>query len=73
MLTHSVFNPVSPQALAISNLFVFIMLISLVILLIIVGTLAYTCTHFRFQPGQADPPQRFGFTPLEITWTLIPT
>jgi cytochrome c oxidase subunit 2 len=72
MLKHSVFNPVSPQALAISNLFIFIMIISLVILLIIVGILAYTTTHFRYRPGQEDPPQRFGLTRLEITWTVIP-
>lgn len=72
MFSHSVFDPVSPQALAISNLFIFIMIVSLAILLLIVGILAYTCTHFRYHPGQADPPQRFGLTKLEITWTVIP-
>jgi cytochrome c oxidase subunit 2 len=73
MLTNSVFNPVSPQGLAISNLFIFISIVSLVIILGIVGVLAYTLTHFRARPGQGEPPQSFGVLWMEVVWTAIPT
>jgi cytochrome c oxidase subunit 2 len=72
MLSHSVFNPVSPQALSISNLFIFLMVVSLIIILLIVGVLAYTLTHFRYRPGQEEPPPSFGVLRLEVIWTAIP-
>jgi cytochrome c oxidase subunit 2 len=73
MLSHSVFNPVSPQGLAISNLFVFISIVSLGIILLIMGVLAYTLTRYRSRPGQGEPPQTFGVVPLEIVWIAIPS
>src|SRR5579871_5495912 len=72
MLRYSVFNPVSPQGLAISNLFIVISIISLGIILLIMGVLAYTLTKFRYRPGQGEPPQTFGVVRLEIIWTVIP-
>lgn len=73
MLGHSVFNPMSPQALAISNLTIVLMIISGFIVLGITGVLIYTMIRFRRRPGQTgEPPQQFGVVKLEIAWTVIP-
>lgn len=72
MLSHSVFNPMSPQATAISNLFIAIMIIALVIVVGITGALVYTMIRFRRRPGQGDPPPQFGIVKLEIAWTAVP-
>ena len=65
-------DPKSPQALAISDLFVITLLISAVILLLITGLVIYSAVRFRARPGDGEPPQNFGFTPLEIGWTAGP-
>jgi len=73
LLSHSVFNPMSPQAQAISNLTIFLMLISLLISVAITGVLIYALIRFRARPGQdGEPPQTFGITRLEIAWTATP-
>lgn len=73
MLSHSVFNPMSPQATAISNLFIVLMLISLAIVAGIAGVLIYTTIRYRRRPDQVgEPPQQFGIVKLEIAWTAIP-
>jgi heme/copper-type cytochrome/quinol oxidase subunit 2 len=69
MLGHSVFDPLSPQAHAISNLFIFASVIAVAIIALISAVLAYTTIRFRDRPGQGDPPQTFGLRWLEITWT----
>jgi cytochrome c oxidase subunit 2 len=72
MFAHSVFDPVSPQGLAISNLFIILMLIAVLIIALIVGVLVITALRFRQRPGQGDPPQTFGLRRLELVWTAIP-
>lgn len=73
MLSHSVFNPMSPQATAISNLTIVLMIISGAICLGIAGVLVYTSIRFRRRPDQmGEPPQQFGIVKLEIVWTVIP-
>jgi len=73
MLSHSVFNPMSPQAQAISNLTIFLMLLGLLISVGIVGVMIYALIRFRARPGQeGEPPQTFGITRLEIAWTATP-
>ena len=73
MLSNSVFNPMSPQAQAISNLTIFLMLLGLLISVGIVGVLIYALIRFRARPGQeGEPPQTFGITRLEIAWTATP-
>lgn len=63
----------SPQAHAISNLFVFTMVISGLICLGISAVIVYSLIRYRVRPGQTgEPPQIFGNTRLEITWTVIP-
>ena len=72
MLGRSVFDPLSPQAHAISNLFIFTSIIALAIIVLIVAVLTYTTIRFRQRPGQGDPRQTFGLSWLEIIWTVIP-
>lgn len=73
MLDHSVFNPMSPQANAISNLFILTIIISLLIIVGISGVLVYSLIRYRARPGQqGEPPQTFGIVRLEVAWTIIP-
>jgi heme/copper-type cytochrome/quinol oxidase subunit 2 len=69
MFGHSVLNPRSPQALAIPNLFVFLLLAAGANLLELVGTLAITLPLYRHRKGRSDPPQTFGRVDMEIAWT----
>jgi cytochrome c oxidase subunit 2 len=73
MFSHSVFNPASPMADAISNLFIFLMVASALVTAGLVLTLGYTLPRFRHRPGQGDPPQTFGRLDMEIVWTVLPT
>ena len=72
MFSHSVLNPMSPQALAISKLFVFILIAAGANLLGLVGTLAITLPLYRHRKGQGDPPPTFGRFDMEIAWTSAP-
>ncbi len=73
MLSNSVFNPMSPQAQAISNLTIFLMLLGLLIAVGITGVMFYALIRFRARPGQeGEPPQTFGITRVEIAWTATP-
>jgi cytochrome c oxidase subunit 2 len=73
MLTHSVLNPRSPLGLAISHLFVAVLIIAGAIVLGIMLVLAYTMVRYRARPGhEGDPPQTYGRTSFEIAWTVIP-
>ena len=66
------FDPKSPQALAISDLFVITLLIAAGILLLVTGLVLYIAFRYRYKPGMGEPPQNFGHTPLEIGWTAGP-
>jgi len=74
LLNHTFLNPASPQTRAVSNLFWVGGAVATVILLIPTIALLYTITHFRHKPDQqGEPHQVYGFTRLEITWTVVPT
>jgi cytochrome c oxidase subunit II len=71
----SIFNPVSPQAQAISNLSILVFAISAFIFIVVEGILFYSIFRFR-QRGAAtpnEPPQVYGSVPIEIAWTAAPT
>jgi cytochrome c oxidase subunit 2 len=70
----SIFDPVSPPAEAIRNLFWFIMAISSVIALVVEGVLVYNLWQFRQSPTSkaGEPPQIYGSMPIEIAWTTAP-
>ena len=73
LFTHSIFNPMSPPADAISNLTIFTMIIAGIICLGITAVILYSVVRYRARPGDTEEaPQIFGNTRLEITWTVIP-
>jgi cytochrome c oxidase subunit 2 len=66
------FDPKSPQALAISNLFIITLLIAAVIFAIVTGLVIYIAIKYRARGEETEPRQVFGHTRLEIGWTLGP-
>ena len=68
----SIFDPASPQAQAILNLFYILLGISLIIFLIVVGAIFYSIIRSRRAGLSGEPAQVYGNTKLELTWTLIP-
>lgn len=65
-------HPVSPQALAISHLFVALLLImGGVFLLVAVWTLV-NILRFRARPNSPDPQQYYGSSTVELAWTIPP-
>lgn len=67
----SIFDPASPQAQAILNLFGLLTLLSVVVLAIVVGATLYSIIRFRWR-GPEEPRQVFGHNRLELLWTIIP-
>lgn len=71
------FNPASPDATEIRELFYLVLAISAIIFLLVGGALAYFIIRFRDPPGaprdDSEPPQIYGSQPIEIAWTLAPT
>ena len=68
----SPFNPNSPQAQAIADLFAWNLVIAAIIFALVFGLTIYIAIRYRGQPGQGEPPQFFGHSKLEIAWTLAP-
>jgi cytochrome c oxidase subunit 2 len=66
------FDPSSPQAQAITNLFILTLAIAAVIFMIVAGGVVYMMIRFRARPGADEPYQQFGVKKLEIVWTAIP-
>ncbi|MGE5446269.1 MAG: cytochrome c oxidase subunit II [Ignavibacteriales bacterium] len=71
-LISSPFNPSSPQALSIANLFYLALIISAFIFIIVTGSLIYIMVRYRSRPGDGEPKQVLGERKLEITWTVVP-
>ncbi|MGA3066826.1 MAG: cytochrome c oxidase subunit II [Tepidisphaeraceae bacterium] len=67
-----IFEPASPQAAAISDLFMVVLAICAVILAIVVGIVGISLIRFRHRPGSEEPPPYFGNRKLEIIWTVGP-
>ncbi len=65
-------NPLSPQAAAISHLFVVILAVLGAIFLIVVAMMIYAIVRYRDRPGAPAPRQNFGSFRLELVWTAIP-
>jgi cytochrome c oxidase subunit 2 len=68
----SPFEPASPQARAISDLFILTLALAAVVFLIVQGILVYVVLRFRARPGHEEPQPVFENRRLEITWTAIP-
>jgi cytochrome c oxidase subunit 2 len=72
-MSSSVFNPTSPQAQAIANLFILILVIGTVILLIVTVLVLYASLRYRWRKDDGgEPRQIFGIRNLEIGWTIAP-
>ena len=68
-----VFNPQSPQARAIFDLTMVVIVVMVVIFAVVVGIVMYALLGFpRWHEGERDPEQGEGNKTLEIVWTAIP-
>lgn len=67
-----VFQPLSPQAGALSHLFIVVLVVCAIIFAVVVGLIVASLLRFRRRPGGAEPRQVFGHQKLEITWTVVP-
>ncbi len=68
----SIFDPASPQAGAVSQLFTFTLIVCGVIFAIVVGLIFYSLMRFRWREGDREPVQNAGNKRVEIVWTVIP-
>jgi cytochrome c oxidase subunit II len=67
------FDPVTPQGLSISNLFVLELVISALLMALVVVWLGVALVRFRARAGDADEPtQVHGNRTLELIWTVAP-
>jgi cytochrome c oxidase subunit 2 len=64
--------PASPQAAAISNLFIGTLYFLGAILILVTGLVLYAIIRYRDRPGSPEALQVFGSTRLEILWTAVP-
>jgi cytochrome c oxidase subunit II len=64
--------PASPEAHALATLFEGVLVVMFAIFLLVTGLIIYMIVRYRDRPGAAEPLQIFGWTALEIVWTLIP-
>lgn len=68
----SIFSPASPNAEAITHLFVISLWVCAVIFAIVAGIVGYSLVKYRWREGEPDPLQRAGNKTVEIVWTVIP-
>ena len=66
------FNSISAQGQAISNLFILILLIATAILILVTGLVLYASFRYRRRSDEGEPKQVFGHRNLEIAWTAAP-
>src|SRR5262245_36016666 len=68
-----VFLPQSPQARAIFDLTIVVIVVMVVIFAVVVGIVMYALLRFpRWREGERDPEQGEGNKTIEIVWTAIP-
>src|SRR5579872_202069 len=65
-------QPDSPQALAISHLFIALLIIMGGVFVLVAVWLGVNVVRFRARPNTGDPDQFYGSNRLELIWTLIP-
>jgi len=68
-----VFNPQSPQARAIFDLAIVVIIVMVVIFAVVVGIVIYAWVRFpRWREGERDPQQGEGNKTIELVWAAIP-
>ncbi|MFY7970112.1 MAG: cytochrome c oxidase subunit II transmembrane domain-containing protein, partial [Pirellulaceae bacterium] len=60
-------------AAEVDSFFYFILWLSVFFFVLIVGGMAYFIWKYRERPGYRGNPEAEHNTPLEITWTVLPT
>jgi cytochrome c oxidase subunit 2 len=69
----NVFDPASPPAADIRDLFHLVLGITGGILVVVMGMLLYCIGRFRARRGDTtEPPQIYGSQPIEVAWTVAP-
>ncbi len=68
----TLFQPASPQALAISQMMLIVLALSVLIFLIVSGGVSWACFRFREKNSTPRTRIRSGNLKLEITWTVLP-
>ena len=69
----SIFAPHSTPAHELKGLSIFVLVITGLIFVGVGSLLVYAIVRFRARPGDtAEPPQVFGSTQIELSWTIIP-
>ena len=68
----STFDPTGPVARSQLTLFYWIFWAAVFVFVAVEGALLYAVIKFRRKPGDPDPEQTHGHTPIEITWTILP-
>lgn len=70
----SIFDPAGTPARSAFGLSMLVLSVTLVIFLIVAGLLLYALLRYRLRPGDSDrePPQIYGSTQIELSWTVIP-
>ena len=69
----STFGTAGPVAAKQKLLFDVLIWTMAIVFVLVEGVLLYAIIRFRRRPGQGLPEQVHGNTPLEITWTVVPT
>ena len=69
----SIFNPVSPAATPIRDLFMLVFGVIGIIFVITQGALIWSIIHYRAKGDETKaPPQIYGSNPIELAWTVVP-
>ncbi len=66
------FSPASPQAHALTALFEGVLVVLFAIFILVATLVTFMIIRYRDRPGAPEARQIFGWTALEIAWTLIP-
>jgi len=66
------FAPASPQAHALTALFIGVLSVLCAIFVLVNGLVLFMIVRYRERPGAPEARQIFGWTALEIAWTVIP-
>lgn len=68
----STFDTTGPVARSQLTLFYWIFWTAVLVFVLVEGMLIYAAIKYRRKPGDPDPEQTHGHTPLEIGWTVAP-
>ena len=69
----SIFDPVSPSATPIRDLFMLVFGVIGIIFVITQGALVWSLIRYRAKGNEiTEPPQIYGSNPIELAWTVIP-